>query len=245
MLRVALRRLSVLRERGGMRFELRVPALDLHEGEITAVLGSSGCGKSTLLDVLALALRPSDAELFELYTADEKVDLLSRSAAQLAGIRGRCMGYVLQSGGLLSFLSVRENILLPGRLLGHDDELLNKRLAWLTKRLGISEQLNKKPQHLSGGQRQRAAIARALIHSPLLVLADEPTAAVDQRNALDICAVFKSVVQECRSTLIMVSHDAELARSMADRVVSFDVQRLSAECVVSTLNAGNQDAKVL
>lgn len=235
-LRVAIKELSVLRRKGGMSFELRVHALNVFAGRSLAVLGASGCGKSTLLDVLALVLAPSGAERFTLHPdGDRSIDLLNADAATLARLRGAHIGYVLQSGGLLSFLSVRNNILLPGELLGLDCRLLQERLAFLCDRLNIVDQLDKKPQHLSGGQRQRVAIARALIHAPLVVLADEPTAAVDQRTAADICTVFGGIVRETGAALIMVSHDAALVRGFTDQVASFHVERISPQSVLSSL----------
>ncbi|HJD97597.1 ABC transporter ATP-binding protein, partial [Mailhella massiliensis] len=200
-MRARLRDILIIREKGGMRFELRVPSLDVYGGECLAVLGSSGCGKSTLLDVLALALKPCRAGRFLLYDEGGESDVPALSGAGLARLRGRHMGYVLQSGGLLSFLTVRDNILLPGKLQGMGVEFLEKRLDRLASRLGIAEHLGKKPQHLSGGQRQRVAIARALIHGPAMVLADEPTAAVDHKNAGEICAVFKEMVCESGAAL--------------------------------------------
>ena len=235
-LRASLRNVRVVREKGGARFELRVPSLDVYAGECLAVLGGSGCGKSTLLDALALTLRPDEADLFRLYADTEGgQDVLALSAAGLSRLRGRHMGYVLQSGGLLSFLSVRDNIALPGRLQGVDAATLDKRIAWLACQLDIGDQLDKKPQHLSGGQRQRAAIARALVHAPMMVLADEPTAAVDQCNAWAICKVFKNIVCAGGATLVLVSHDVALARRIADRAVSFQVQNVSPQHVVSTV----------
>ena len=245
-LRASLRNLRVVREKGGSRFELRVPALDVRAGECLAVLGGSGCGKSTLLDVLALALQPEEADLFRLYAGqDGEQDILTLSVAGLSRLRGRHLGYVLQSGGLLSFLSVRDNIALPGRLQGVDAATLHRRIAWLANQLDITGQLDKKPQYLSGGQRQRVAIARALVHAPLMVLADEPTAAVDQHNAGAICKVFKSIVCAGGAALVLVSHDETLARGIADRVVGFELHNVSPQHVVSTLVPERSDNRRL
>ncbi len=142
------------------------------------------------------------------------------------------IGYVLQTGGLLPFLSVQKNIELPRKINGmRGNADAAKRLA---KSLGIDSQLGKLPQHLSGGQRQRAAIARALSHQPPIILADEPTAAVDRPNALEILAHFKSLVRRLGMTLLMVTHDIELVRKSADRFLTFDVKRLSETRVEST-----------
>ena len=227
--------LSIKREKNGAQFELLVPQLSVFFGQTLAVVGASGCGKSTLLDMLALILRPKEAESFVLHTSRHEEDLLKASPSHLAEIRGRHIGYVLQSGGLLSFLTVYENIILPGRLLGLPLNILDLRANRLAERLDISGQLAKKPPYLSGGQRQRVAIARALIHAPELVLADEPTAAVDQDSAKEICAIFKSVVQEAGSALVIVSHDQGLMEQMADRMITFQVEKRGQNAVYSRL----------
>ena len=223
------------REKNGAQFQLVVPQLEVFFEQTLAVVGASGCGKSTLLDMLALILRPTEAKNFSLHTGKGEVDLLEAQPSALAKIRGRHIGYVLQSGGLLSFLTVYENIILPGRLLGLPLNILQVRAERLAKRLDIEEQLAKKPPYLSGGQRQRVAIARALIHEPELVLADEPTAAVDQDSANEICAIFKSVVQEAGSALVIVSHDRSLMERMADRMITFHVEKRGQNAVYSRL----------
>lgn len=228
-------KLNLEREKNGFRFTLQVPALEVFAGQTLAVVGQSGCGKSTLLDALALILSPTDVAAFTLYTADgDEVDLRRASPEDLALLRGKEIGYVLQSGGLLSFLSVRENILLPGRLLGLPQDFLETRLDELSRRLDIEKQLKKKPQHLSGGQRQRAAIARSLIHHPRIVYADEPTAAVDQETAGEIFSVFKEMVQGTQTALVVVSHDRDLVGQFADRTVSFALKR-GPDALCSTL----------
>ena len=227
--------LSIQREKNGAKFQLLVPQLTVSFEQTLAVVGASGCGKSTLLDMLALILRPTEAKSFVLHTAKGEEDLLTAAPSQLAYLRGRHIGYVLQSGGLLSFLTVYDNIILPGRLLGLPPKILEVRAKRLAERLDILGQLSKKPPYLSGGQRQRVAIARALIHEPELVLADEPTAAVDQNSANEICAIFKSVVQEAGSALVIVSHDQALMERMADRMVTFHVEKRGQNAVYSRL----------
>ncbi len=225
-----------VREKGGTRFELQVPLLDVRQGEFVAVVGPSGCGKSTLLDMLGLVLKPSRAGSFAIRADGSWLDVVSLNETRLASVRRSQIGYVLQTGGLLPFLSVRRNILLPcrlsGRLPGREGRPDVEALA---RRLGIEDQLNKKPQHLSGGQRQRVAIARALAHRPPLVLADEPTAAVDRPTALEIHRTFKELTAELGVTLIMVTHDLSLAKGSADRFFAFRVERAGPEHTVSTV----------
>ena len=235
---MTVRHARVEREKSDFRFTLIIPHLDIHRGRMMAVLGPSGCGKSTLLDMLALILRPAKAQAFHMYldSGRSKLDLFQASDVRLSAIRGSHIGYVLQSGGLLSFLSVRDNILLPGRLLGVPEKILDACLKALVSRLGIAGQLNKKPQHLSGGQRQRTAIARALITRPAIVFADEPTAAVDQETAWEICQIFHSLAKDMGTALVTVSHDQMLMRQFCDDVVEFSVHHRSPSDIEATVN---------
>jgi putative ABC transport system ATP-binding protein len=143
------------------------------------------------------------------------------------------LGYVLQTGGLLPFLSVHDNIALPCELAGLGDG--RDRARRLAEELGIVDQLDKKPAHLSGGQRQRVAIARALVHEPALVLADEPTAAVDVANAAAIARTFGDLTKTRGACVVMATHDENLARSVADRRFIFHTGAGGAGTVVSRL----------
>jgi putative ABC transport system ATP-binding protein len=226
---VYLKNLVKVREKGGNRFDLHVPSLVVSPGEFIALVGESGCGKSTLLDILALVLKPTSADAFLMHLPKRDVtyDVMSLSEEELSSIRKADLGYVLQTGGLLSFLTVHENITLPCRLNGMAD--VEQRVRSLVERLGIVEQLTKKPQFLSGGQRQRAAIARALAHHPPIVLADEPTAAVDKHTAIDIRDTFKELTGELGVTLFMVTHDERLIANAADRTFTFEVRKESLQ----------------
>jgi putative ABC transport system ATP-binding protein len=235
MLRI--RNLHKVREQGGVRFELRVPEFSLQAGQFAAVVGPSGCGKSTLLDMLALVLKPSRCDEFWLAgrkgTEGVAIGQLWTAGNEraLAAIRRRDLGYVLQTGGLMPFLSVEENIRLPVRILGgriSKDEIRN-----LARGIDIEGVLAKKPHHLSGGQRQRAAILRALVHQPRLILADEPTAAVDKPRARAIVQDFKTLANKRSATVAMVTHDYELVQNHADVVYAFEVTALSATSTCS------------
>lgn len=190
-------------------FRLIVPKLEIHKGENIALVGHSGCGKSTLLDMLALILHPDKAEQFDLKTEEgqpSNVDQLwqRKKRDKLSQIRRLNIGYVLQSGGLLPYLTVRENIELPRRLLKlADDDSINS----ISKVLGIHRQLDKLPGLLSAGERQRVAFARALSHRPSILLADEPTAALDPITARKIMAVVMELIKGLKITLITSSHD--------------------------------------
>lgn len=225
-----LRNLHKVRKQGDVCFELQVPTFRLQAGQFVALVGSSGCGKSTLLDILALVLQPSGCDRFHLYERDgTQLDIWRiwnrNGEDQLAKFRRRDLGYVLQTGGLLPFLSVEENIRLPLRILGH--RISKETISALARRIDIQSVLSKKPQHLSGGQRQRAAILRALVHRPRLILADEPTAAVDKPRARSIVADFKALARDQGTTIVMVTHDYELVDGLADQVYGFTVTELS------------------
>ena len=230
---IVMRDVTKRREKGGNVFELRVPALTVMPGEFVAVVGESGCGKSTLLDMLGLVLRPSEAGVFELRIPPGDVlhRVNSMSARDLALARQRDLGYVLQNGGLLPFLSVKENILLPCRINGQRG--MEGRIGDLVRRLGIEGQLAKKPAFLSGGQRQRAAIARALAHQPPIVLADEPTAAVDRLTAREIRDTFRELTRRMGVTLLMVTHDLALVEESVDRMFVFEVSKPAPELTLA------------
>ena len=190
-------------------FRLEVPSIDIRAEENIALVGHSGCGKSTLLDMLALILHPDESDGFDINPADgklENIDKLWQRKKQnrLSQIRKQHIGYVLQSGGLLPYLTVRENIELPRKLLKlpKDDSIES-----ISRVLGIHRQLDKLPALLSAGERQRAAFARALSHRPTILLADEPTAALDPITARKIMAVVMELIRGLKITLITASHD--------------------------------------
>ena len=222
------------RHQGGATFELSVPAVSLHAGEFIAVVGESGCGKSTLLDILALVLRPPQCERFCLQQPEstEPSNRLDISALwdtldekSLANIRRNHLGYVLQTGGLLAFLTVWQNLQLPMRVKGVFQDRI--KIDDLVRRMGVEGLLGIKPQFLSGGQRHRVAILRALVHKPAIVLADEPTAAVDKSRARKIVQDFQSLAKDEGTAIVMVTHDQGLVADVADRVFGFEVSQES------------------
>jgi putative ABC transport system ATP-binding protein len=212
------------REKGGSAFELRVDHIAFEPGCFYAIVGSSGSGKSTLLDILALVLRPTRVGRFEIEHAGDAVDawrLWQRADENaLAAVRRQTFGYVLQTGGLISFLTVMQNQEIALELSGKPVD--HARIRAMATKLGIASELGKKPRHLSGGQRQRAAILRALISHPTIILADEPTAAVDEHNARTIVHEFRDRAREIGSTIVMVSHDIDLVESVADVIIRLE-----------------------
>ncbi|WP_295419186.1 ABC transporter ATP-binding protein [Sulfurovum sp.] len=230
-----LKDISISREKGGVTFRLEIPDLTIYSGEFIGVIGSSGCGKSTFLDILGLILSIDNSEQFRLSVKQkntifrQEISLLSDK--KLADIRREHIGYILQSGGLLPFLSVEENILLSDQL--NDLTITEESFYKLVSSLGIQGQINKKPQYLSGGQRQRVAIARALIHKPAIILADEPTASVDKPTAIEIRDQFKELAKAYGSSVLMVTHDTDMVEHDSDRLLTFEVNKISDALVVS------------
>ena len=222
----SLKNVSKERLIDGVGFRLLVPRIQIHAGENIALIGHSGCGKSTLLDMLALILRPNESDDLSLHPVKGDNHDVARlwkrnSYSQLAQIRKEHIGYVLQSGGLLPYLTVRENIELPRRLLKlPDDDSIDS----ISKVLGISRQLDKLPGLLSAGERQRAAFARALSHRPSILIADEPTAALDPITAHKIMAVVMEVIRGLKITLITASHDWAHVYKMELRTLKQDAK---------------------
>jgi putative ABC transport system ATP-binding protein len=218
---ISIRDLRVARVSAQSRFELHVSALDIVPGQRLAVVGPSGCGKSTLLDVLALILLPARVGTFLFrppgQPAIDLVPFFDRGDLDgLGRLRRRHEGYVLQTGGLLPFVSVRRNMEVPARLLFGSNAHHLERLAEM---LGITDHLDKMPGELSAGERQRVAIARALIHRPVLVLADEPTAALDPARSDQVMGMFVATAASFETSVVIATHDLS-------RVERFSLQTL-------------------
>lgn len=199
-------------------FELAIERFSLASGESIAVIGPSGSGKSTFLDITGLAAPPDRSGRFELINMEQGgttdlASLWSRGAGEeLAALRRRHFGYVMQGGGLLPFLSVLDNIELPQRLADRPD---SAHINMLLERLDIAALADARPPQLSFGQRQRVAIARALAHRPAVLLADEPTAALDPDNARIVMELLLELSSLQTSSLIVVSHDRRLLDRLA------------------------------
>ncbi len=195
---------------------LHIRHLCIPEGAHIAITGPSGCGKSTTLDVLGLALQPDTAARFAFAPPDGVVDIMNlwqhTQHDALAALRLRHMGYVLQTGELLPFLNVLENMTLTARMAGIPTPQASDTAHALAKRLGIEHLLQAMPSTLSVGERQRAAIVRALTPHPKIILADEPTAALDPYHAARVMEAFLQAVDAQGGTLILVTHNADWAR---------------------------------
>ena len=175
-------------------------------GEFLGIMGSSGSGKSTLLNCIATVIKPSGGSII---MEGEKLNSLRGKA--LAEYRGKKIGYLFQSFELLDNLTGRENILLPTSLHGVSEKESMQRLNQLSEYLEISEVLDKFPTQMSGGQRQRVAAARAMILHTKMILADEPTGALDSKNAKNIMEKLSGLNRDEQATILMVTHDSNAA----------------------------------
>lgn len=198
---------------GGNQVEaLRDVNFSVEPREYVAIMGESGSGKTTLLNILAALDKPSGGKVLL-----KGRDLAQVKERELAAFRRQNLGFVFQDFNLLDTFSLKDNIFLPLVLSGKKYDEMEKRLAPIAKTLGIEELLEKYPYEVSGGQKQRAAAARALITKPQLILADEPTGALDSKAADELMGLFARI-HEDGQTILMVTHSVKAASS-ADRIL--------------------------
>ena len=204
--------LKITRGSGDQQHTVVLPHLELAAGQVLAVTGESGCGKSTLLEVLGLLLKPEQVDIFQLGRPSiDIVDLqLNKNETQLAHIRAKHLGFVLQNGGLLPYLNVRDNIQLSRRILGLSAD--SERIQQAISTLKLDHLLTKLPSALSIGERQRVACLRAIAHEPQVLLADEPTAALDPHSARLLFKLFLDMVKALQLSALVVSHDWALVK---------------------------------
>ncbi|MGA8943232.1 MAG: ABC transporter ATP-binding protein [Thermoactinomyces sp.] len=187
--------------------------LTIEKGEFVGIMGPSGSGKTTLLNMVSTIDFPSSGEVL---INGQNPHKMKRS--QLARFRRRHLGFVFQDFNLLDTLTIGENIVLPLTLDGKKVGEMEQKLTETAEKLGIEEILNKRTYEVSGGQRQRAAIARAIIHSPSLLLADEPTGSLDSKSSRTVMEMMEKINKTDHTTMMLVTHDP-LAASYCDRVV--------------------------
>ena len=188
---------------------LRGVSLTVARGEMVALMGTSGSGKSTLMNILGCLDRPDSG----VYRLDGE-EMSHLSADQRATVRNRKLGFVFQSFNLLPRTSALDNVALPlTYTAGHLSEReARRRAAEMLGRMGLEDRMDHEPSRLSGGQQQRVAIARALVNQPPVLLADEPTGNLDSRTSEEVLAIFQALNQKEGITVIMVTHDANVAR---------------------------------
>ena len=189
-------------------------SLSVEHGEFVAIVGTSGSGKSTLLNMIGGLDFPTSGKVI----VDGK-DLSTLKDEQLTIFRRRKIGFIFQNYNLVPVLNVYENIVLPVELDG--DQVDKKYMQEVVRMLGLEDKLNNMPNNLSGGQQQRVAIARALITKPAIVLADEPTGNLDSKTSAEVLGLIKRTSAEFRQTVVMITHNNDIAR-LADRIVRIE-----------------------
>jgi len=181
--------------------------LDINRGDFLSVLGPSGSGKSTLMNIIGCLDVPTSGTY---YLSGELIRDLPE--VDLSHIRNREIGFIFQQFQLLPRLSAQKNVELPLIYAGVSEKERQARSAHILERVGLADKMNNRPNQLSGGQQQRVAIARALVTEPTILLADEPTGALDQQTGHQIMALFKELYQEGK-TIVMITHDADVAKN--------------------------------
>ncbi|KAB2952646.1 ABC transporter ATP-binding protein [Heliorestis acidaminivorans] len=195
-------------------FALREITVEVEEGEFVAIMGSSGSGKSTMMNLLGCLDKPTKGDYYL-----DKQAVAEATEDELALIRNKKIGFVFQNFNLLPKLSALENVELPLLYSGMATEERRQKAENALEAVGLSHRKQNKPTELSGGQQQRVSIARALVNEPVILLADEPTGALDSRTTTEIMEIFQELHQAGK-TIMMVTHEAEIAE-YAERLILF------------------------
>ncbi|HNO31533.1 MAG TPA: ABC transporter ATP-binding protein [Anaerolineales bacterium] len=218
--------------------ENEVRALDgvgftIEKGEMVAIMGPSGSGKSTLMSIIGCLDVPTSGR----YTIDD-VSVENMDETRLADVRGRKIGFVFQQFNLLARTSALENVKLPLTYAGISGKERDARAVKALERVGLGQRTHHAPNELSGGQQQRVAIARAIVNEPAILLADEPTGALDSKTGVEIMELFQSLHRENGQTVILVTHDAHVARHTERIIRLSDGRIISDEVNPNPIKAG-------
>ncbi|MEP0855720.1 DevA family ABC transporter ATP-binding protein [Trichocoleus sp. DQ-U1] len=225
---VAIKNLNYYFGKGSLRKQILFDInLEMQPGEITIMTGPSGSGKTTLLTLMGSLRSPQEGSLKVLGQ-----ELIGASKSQMVQVR-RHIGYIFQAHNLLKCLTARQNVQMSVEL--HRDipsQEAATRSAAMLEAVGLGDRINYYPENLSGGQKQRVAIARALVSHPKLVLADEPTAALDSKSGRDVVELMQRLAKEQECTILMVTHDNRIL-DVADRIIHMEDGRLVRDTVIS------------
>lgn len=218
--------------------ESEVRALDgasfkIEKGEMVAIMGPSGSGKSTLMSIIGCLDVPTSGK----YTLDD-VSVENMDETRLADVRGRKIGFVFQQFNLLARTSALENVKLPLTYAGYSGRERDDRAMKALVRVGLGDRTHHAPNELSGGQQQRVAIARAIVNEPAILLADEPTGALDSKTGVEIMDLFQSLHRDNGQTVILVTHDAHVARHTERIIRISDGKIVSDEANPNPIEAG-------
>lgn len=188
--------------------------LDIMQGEICCIFGTSGSGKSTLLNQLAGLEKPTFGDVYIRGTAVTRLN-----ERQLAEFRQKHIGFVFQSYNLLPFMTAQENVAMPLMFRGEDKKMRMKKAKAMLKKVGLGNRMKHYPRQMSGGQQQRVGIARAFVAMPDVVFADEPTGNLDSKTTIEVMDMIKGFAKRFNQTIVLVTHDPEMAQ-YADRIVT-------------------------
>jgi putative ABC transport system ATP-binding protein len=197
----------------------------IKKGEFVSVVGPSGSGKSTVLNMVGALDRPTSGKIYI-----DGIDIFSMSDSQIATMRNSRIGFIFQSFNLINRTTVQKNVKLPGIIAGMSSDDANSRSMKILEALGIDDKKNQKPVNLSGGQQQRVAIARSLINNPTIILADEPTGNLDTKTGDDVFDMLKMLSHKFKRTIVMVTHNPELAES-TDRSILLRDGRIEKDVI--------------
>ncbi len=204
--------------------------LTIEKGSYCAIMGASGSGKSTLMNIIGCLDRPTSGRYYL-----DNIDVSKLPDAELATIRNRKLGFVFQQFHLLGQMSALENVMLPMVYAGISASKRKERAAEALNRVGLGNRLNSRPNQLSGGQQQRVAIARAIVNQPVVLLADEPTGALDSRTTEEVMGIFETL-NAGGITIVMVTHELDVARH-CQRIIWFrDGQAIHTDLTPETLH---------
>ena len=197
--------------------------LKVEKGEIVAIVGKSGAGKTTLLQLIGTLDRPTSGKVLI-----DDTDVFALNDTQLAAFRNRHIGFIFQFHQLLPEFTALENVCIPAMIARQKEADYKPRAEQLLRELGLAERMNHKPNELSGGEKQRVAAARALMMQPTIILADEPTGSLDEKNKKELSDLLLKLRKEYGQTILLVTHDKELA-NIADRVIEIVDGKISPQ----------------